>query len=183
MNTVELSGVRRFSATWERDASLRLRAREPAAIVEYDRHGRITGCDRLGVHHGRTRRRGAAARRPDRRSSRRPPHHNHLRPRRQNFDRHAAYVVVRFAAGGRGRAASGGTLGIGQPSNRLRVMRRASHSSTETVRLSITGSISGTRSGAVAQVASGGESNKASSAGSGAWNTQSHRSKSARWIG
>ena len=37
--------------------------------------------------------------------------------------------------------------------------------------------------GVVAQVESGGESNKASSAGSGAWNTHSQRSKSARWIG
>jgi conjugative relaxase-like TrwC/TraI family protein len=49
MNAVELSGVRRFSAAWERDASLRLRARDPAAIVEYDRHGRVNSCDRLGA--------------------------------------------------------------------------------------------------------------------------------------
>jgi integrase len=92
----------------------------------------------------------------------------------------AAFIMAALDAGVPPR---GGSLGIGQPSNRLRVMRRASHSSPETVRLSITGSISGTRSGVVAQVASGGESNKASSTGSGAWNTQSHRSKSARWIG
>jgi conjugative relaxase-like TrwC/TraI family protein len=49
INAVELSGVRRFSAAWERDASLRLRARDPAVIVEYDRHGRVTSCDRLGA--------------------------------------------------------------------------------------------------------------------------------------
>jgi AAA domain/UvrD-like helicase C-terminal domain len=48
-NAVELSGVRRFSAPWERDASLRLRSRDPAVIVEYDRHGRVTSCDRLGA--------------------------------------------------------------------------------------------------------------------------------------
>ena len=41
--------MRRFSATWERDASLRLRARDPAVIPEYERHGRITSCDRLGA--------------------------------------------------------------------------------------------------------------------------------------
>jgi conjugative relaxase-like TrwC/TraI family protein len=49
INAVELSGVRRFSAAWERDASLRLRARDPAVIVDYDRHGRVTSCDRLGA--------------------------------------------------------------------------------------------------------------------------------------
>jgi conjugative relaxase-like TrwC/TraI family protein len=49
VNTVELAGVRRFSAAWERDASLRLRARDPGVIVEYDRHGRVTSCDRLGA--------------------------------------------------------------------------------------------------------------------------------------
>jgi conjugative relaxase-like TrwC/TraI family protein len=48
-DAVELSGVRRFSAAWERDASLRLRGRDPAVIVEYDRHGRVTSCDRLGA--------------------------------------------------------------------------------------------------------------------------------------
>jgi conjugative relaxase-like TrwC/TraI family protein len=47
INVVELSDVRRFSAAWERDASLRLRARDPAGIVEYDRHGRVRSCDRL----------------------------------------------------------------------------------------------------------------------------------------
>ena len=49
INAVELSGVRRFSAAWEQDASLRLRSRDPAVIVEYDRHGRVTSCDRLGA--------------------------------------------------------------------------------------------------------------------------------------
>jgi hypothetical protein len=49
INAVELSGMRRFSAAWERDASLHLRAHNPASIVEYDRHGRVRSCDRLGA--------------------------------------------------------------------------------------------------------------------------------------
>jgi AAA domain/UvrD-like helicase C-terminal domain len=49
INAVELSGVRRFAAAWERHASLRLRSRDPAVIVEYDRHGRLKSCDRLGA--------------------------------------------------------------------------------------------------------------------------------------
>jgi integrase len=36
----------------------------------------------------------------DSRSSCRPAHHDGLRPSRQSFDRHAAYVVVAFVAGG-----------------------------------------------------------------------------------
>ncbi|MGH9192073.1 MAG: MobF family relaxase [Acidimicrobiales bacterium] len=46
---VELSGVRRFSHGWERQASLRLRARDPAVLATYDQHGRIRACDRLGA--------------------------------------------------------------------------------------------------------------------------------------
>lgn len=39
--TYELVEVRRFTAEWERAASLRLRLGDPAALVEYERHGRI----------------------------------------------------------------------------------------------------------------------------------------------
>jgi conjugative relaxase-like TrwC/TraI family protein len=39
--TYELAEVRRFSAAWERSASLRLRDGEPSVIADYDRHGRI----------------------------------------------------------------------------------------------------------------------------------------------
>jgi hypothetical protein len=49
IDAVELSGVRRFSAAWERDASLRLRAGDPPVMVDYERHGRVTSCDRLGA--------------------------------------------------------------------------------------------------------------------------------------
>jgi hypothetical protein len=42
----ELSGVRRFHADWERDASLRLRGRDPAVLPVYQEHGRIVGGDR-----------------------------------------------------------------------------------------------------------------------------------------
>ena len=41
----ELHEVRRFDAQWERQASVRLRDGELAAIVTYDRHGRIRGAD------------------------------------------------------------------------------------------------------------------------------------------
>ena len=37
---------------------------------------------------------------PDRRPARRPPDDDHLRPPSENFDRHAAYIVVAFVAGG-----------------------------------------------------------------------------------
>jgi conjugative relaxase-like TrwC/TraI family protein len=40
---LELSTVRRFSAAWERAASLRLRAGDPAILPAYARHGRILG--------------------------------------------------------------------------------------------------------------------------------------------
>lgn len=37
----ELTEVRRFSEEWEKTASLRLRAHDPAVLDEYDKHGRI----------------------------------------------------------------------------------------------------------------------------------------------
>jgi AAA domain len=43
--TVQLHEVRRFQAKWEREASVRLRNGDPAAIAVYDRHGRIRGAD------------------------------------------------------------------------------------------------------------------------------------------
>ena len=48
----ELHEVRRFDAQWEREASVRLRNGDPAAVAAYDLHGRIrdadheTACDR-----------------------------------------------------------------------------------------------------------------------------------------
>jgi hypothetical protein len=41
----QLHEVRRFQAQWERDASVRLRDGDLAAIAAYDRHGRIRGAD------------------------------------------------------------------------------------------------------------------------------------------
>jgi hypothetical protein len=41
----ELHEVRRFDAEWERQASIRLRDGDPAAVAAYDRHGRIRGAD------------------------------------------------------------------------------------------------------------------------------------------
>jgi len=41
----ELHEVRRFEARWEREASIRLRAGDLAAVAAYDRHGRIRGAD------------------------------------------------------------------------------------------------------------------------------------------
>ena len=41
----ELHEVRRFDAPWEREASVRLRAGDLAAVAAYDRHGRIRGAD------------------------------------------------------------------------------------------------------------------------------------------
>ena len=41
----ELHEVRRFEAQWEREASIRLRDGDPAAVAAYDRHGRIRGAD------------------------------------------------------------------------------------------------------------------------------------------
>jgi hypothetical protein len=44
---VELDQVHRFRHDWERQASLRLRTADPAALLDYDRRGRIHG----GSHH------------------------------------------------------------------------------------------------------------------------------------
>ena len=41
----ELREVRRFDATWEREASVRLRDGDLSAVAAYDRHGRIRGAD------------------------------------------------------------------------------------------------------------------------------------------
>ena len=41
----ELHEVRRFEAHWEREASVRLRQGDLAAVAAYDRHGRIRGAD------------------------------------------------------------------------------------------------------------------------------------------
>ena len=41
----ELHEVRRFDAAWERQASIRLRDGDLAAVAAYDRHGRIRGAD------------------------------------------------------------------------------------------------------------------------------------------
>ena len=41
----QLHEVRRFDAAWERDASIRLRDGDLAAVAVYDRHGRIRGAD------------------------------------------------------------------------------------------------------------------------------------------
>ena len=43
--TTELHEVRRFTAEWEREASVRLRDGDLAAVAVYDRHGRIRGDD------------------------------------------------------------------------------------------------------------------------------------------
>ena len=48
-HAVELTGVRRFTHDWERNASLRLRARDPNVVATYQEHGRIVDSDRLDV--------------------------------------------------------------------------------------------------------------------------------------
>ena len=40
---VQLAEAVRFTAAWERDASLRLRDGDASALDEYDQHGRIRG--------------------------------------------------------------------------------------------------------------------------------------------
>ncbi|MBW3651480.1 MAG: relaxase domain-containing protein, partial [Actinobacteria bacterium] len=45
-NAAELSGVRRFHAEWERDASLRLRAGDKSIVEEYLAQGRVVGGER-----------------------------------------------------------------------------------------------------------------------------------------
>ena len=46
----ELHEVRRFHAQWERQASVRLRDGDLAAVAAYDRHGRIRGADEDAAH-------------------------------------------------------------------------------------------------------------------------------------
>jgi len=48
--TAELDEVRRFDAAWEREASIRLRGGDLAAIAVYDRHGRIRGADQEAAY-------------------------------------------------------------------------------------------------------------------------------------
>ena len=45
MPAAQLHEVRRFTAGWERQASVRLRDGDLAAVAAYDRHGRIWGAD------------------------------------------------------------------------------------------------------------------------------------------
>ena len=46
----QLHEVRRFRAQWERDASVRLRDGDLAAVAAYDRHGRIRGADEQAAY-------------------------------------------------------------------------------------------------------------------------------------
>ena len=46
----ELHEVRRFDAAWERQASIRLRDGDLAAVAAYDRHGRIRGADQEAAY-------------------------------------------------------------------------------------------------------------------------------------
>ena len=46
----ELHEVRRFDAQWEREASIRLRDGDLAAVAAYDRHGRIRGADQEAAY-------------------------------------------------------------------------------------------------------------------------------------
>ena len=48
-HAIDLNGVRRFTHEWERQASLRLRSRDPNVLAVYEEHGRIVDSDRLGV--------------------------------------------------------------------------------------------------------------------------------------
>ncbi len=48
--TAQLHEVRRFGAAWEREASVRLRDGDLAAIAAYDRHGRIRGADQEAAY-------------------------------------------------------------------------------------------------------------------------------------
>ena len=50
--TAQLHEVRRFTATWEREASVQLRHGDLAAIAVYARHGRIRGADRETAYDG-----------------------------------------------------------------------------------------------------------------------------------
>ncbi len=46
IEAAELTGVRRFHALWEREASLRLRDGDKTVVEEYVQHGRVVGGDR-----------------------------------------------------------------------------------------------------------------------------------------
>ena len=46
----QLHEVRRFDADWEREASVRLRDGDLAAVAVYDRHGRIRGADQEAAY-------------------------------------------------------------------------------------------------------------------------------------
>jgi conjugative relaxase-like TrwC/TraI family protein len=48
-HNVELTGIRRFDATWERAASRRLRDRDPTVLDLYEQHGRVVGGDRAQI--------------------------------------------------------------------------------------------------------------------------------------
>jgi len=48
--TAQLHEIRRFCAVWERQASVRLRGGDLAAIAAYDRHGRIRGADQEAAY-------------------------------------------------------------------------------------------------------------------------------------
>jgi len=48
-HSIELTGVRRFRAEWERAASLRLRDRDPAVLDVYEQYGRVVGGDKVAI--------------------------------------------------------------------------------------------------------------------------------------
>jgi len=48
-HNVELIGVRRFHAEWERAASLRLRNHDPSVLTVYEDHGRVIGGDKTAI--------------------------------------------------------------------------------------------------------------------------------------
>ncbi|MGQ0432443.1 MAG: MobF family relaxase [Microthrixaceae bacterium] len=48
-HNIELTGVRRFHAEWERAASLRLRDHDPSILPIYEDHGRVLGGDKAAI--------------------------------------------------------------------------------------------------------------------------------------
>ncbi|MEO7428955.1 MAG: AAA family ATPase, partial [Acidimicrobiales bacterium] len=48
-HNIELTGVRRFHAEWERAASLRLRDHDPSVLDVYEQHGRVVGGDKAAI--------------------------------------------------------------------------------------------------------------------------------------
>ena len=48
-HNIELTGVRRFHAEWERAASLRFRDRDPSVLDVYEQHGRVIGGDKTAI--------------------------------------------------------------------------------------------------------------------------------------